>query len=86
MTAKTIKQEARAFLLWREGTAVDWDCSTKELADATGVEYTEVLRICEARKWPITDGRQTGRSRKYGSYNRNQGAVAPLTDVFSFAA
>ena len=54
MSGRSIQQEARAFLIWREGKSVDWDCTVTELAEATGLAEHQVYHICMDRKWPIT--------------------------------
>ncbi|AET42308.1 hypothetical protein DSS3P1_29 [Ruegeria phage DSS3-P1] len=51
-----IRHEARAFLIWREGKPVRWDCTVAELAEATGVHEGTVRRICQERSWPVQSG------------------------------
>lgn len=53
MTDHQITQHARAFLLWREGTAVNWDCTLAELAEAVDVPYRVAQHICLTRRWPV---------------------------------
>lgn len=53
-------QEVNAFLIWREGKPVDWRCTARELADATGLSSATVRRICAARGWPIQPGDYAG--------------------------
>ncbi|MBF9042973.1 hypothetical protein HKCCE4037_06525 [Rhodobacterales bacterium HKCCE4037] len=44
---------ARAFLVWRAGTSVDWACTVAELAEATGLTSDQVRPICRRRGWPV---------------------------------
>lgn len=60
-----IKREARAFRIWRQGVAVDWDCTATEIAEATGIHRETVIRICAQRGWPI-------RSVSRGGYVRGE--------------
>ena len=49
----SIQQKARAFVIWREGHSVKWDCTVSELAKATGVPKHAVSAICAERGWPV---------------------------------
>ena len=44
---------ANAFVIWRAGTSVNWDCTTYEICQETGIHYTTVRRIISQRGWPI---------------------------------
>lgn len=50
------RENALAFVIWREGVAVDWDCTVGDLADATGIGHFTVRRIVKARGWPVRKG------------------------------
>lgn len=50
-----VKEEARAFMIWREARSVGWRCTVRELADATGLAYKTVYRIVRARKWLLKE-------------------------------
>lgn len=54
----SIRNEARAFRIWREGHSVDWECSIAELAKATGINRSTVSRICRKRGWPVQQGKR----------------------------
>lgn len=54
---RDIAHEARAFMIWREGHQVDWDCTATELAVATGISLRTVLNICTEHGWPIERGK-----------------------------
>lgn len=47
------RENAMAFVIWREGVSVDWDCTLRDLSDATGMPYFVVRRIVKARGWPV---------------------------------
>jgi len=53
VTEVSIKEQAKAFIIWREGTSVGWDCSIKDLAEATGLGPVDVSQIVRARGWPV---------------------------------
>jgi len=51
----SVREEAKAFRIWREGQSVGWDCSVKDLAEATGMWPGEVSRIVRERGWTVTE-------------------------------
>ena len=51
--ARRAESEAVAFLIWREGTSVAWDCTVSELADAVGLPRRFVQETCNERAWPV---------------------------------
>lgn len=42
---------ARRFLLFREGSSINWDCSTLDLSLATGVPVKAINSICNSNRW-----------------------------------
>lgn len=44
---------ANAYRIWREGSAVGWDCTVAELAEATGINLKTVRGHCLLRGWPV---------------------------------
>lgn len=48
-----IEGEATSFRIWREGQAVNWDCTILELADATGLHPQTVFKHVRRRGWPV---------------------------------
>jgi predicted transcriptional regulator len=42
---------ATAFLIWRAGRSVDWDCTYADIAREIGVSRSTVSQICRAKKW-----------------------------------
>lgn len=53
MTPSEIREKARAFAIWRVGSALDWSCTAREIAAETGVPLRAVRRICGERGWPL---------------------------------
>lgn len=50
---RDVAKEAKAFLIWREGRSVNWNCTAVELAEATGISPRYVRQICAERGWKI---------------------------------
>ena len=50
---RQMRTQARAFLIWREGHAVKWDCTVRELAEATGLPVSAVAYIVRYKAWPV---------------------------------
>lgn len=57
MTRQQIAHNACAFRLWREGSAVAWDCSATDLHRATGVSEKTIRVIAAERGWDLRDDR-----------------------------
>ena len=53
MTMRPFQSEAQKFLVYREGVAVNWDCTYLELSQATGIPVPRVEDICKAAKWNL---------------------------------
>ncbi len=51
MTARQFKYAAQRFLVWREGNAVDWECTYADLAAATGLHPENIRYICKRAGW-----------------------------------
>ena len=66
-----VRTEARAFCIWREGKAVNWDCTVLDLAEATKLPVHVVRYICAVRDWPVR------------AVERDHPAHQPLTSVFA---
>jgi hypothetical protein len=47
------RENARRFAIWREGTAVNWDCTLEEISQATSIPIEEVRKTCKSRKWSV---------------------------------
>ncbi len=64
MSAKklSLKRQARAFAIWREGVSVGWNCTANELSVATNIPVREVRRLAKAGGWPL-------QAEEYGSKN-----------------
>lgn len=60
-----LKHKANAFLIWRAGTAVDWDCTVRDLAEETGLARSTVGNICRRRGWPVESGSTDNREEKW---------------------
>ena len=39
------------FRVWRAAQAVDWDCTSQDLAQELGLSRGAVLKICKRRGW-----------------------------------
>lgn len=57
MTHQQVRHHAAAFLIWRAGMAVNWDCTAQELALETGLHVKTVRDTCAKRGWGLVDGR-----------------------------
>lgn len=55
-TQHQIKEHARAFAVWREAMAVDWDCTVSELANACAMDPSTVRKIVFKRGWNLNSG------------------------------
>lgn len=51
--------QTQAFLIWREGRSVKWDCTVGELAEATKIPAPIVRRICREKGYPARAGDPT---------------------------
>ena len=49
--SRPFEQEARRFLVYREGSAVNWDCSNADLAKSAGIDIRTVQKLCASPKW-----------------------------------
>lgn len=60
---RSISAEAKAFLVWRAGESVNWECSIRDLARDTGMPIGTVNSIIYRRGWKcMEDGRAEGNS------------------------
>lgn len=46
-----IRINARAFMIWREAEAHNWDCTLGDIADALDETIVAVANTCRARGW-----------------------------------
>lgn len=46
-----IVRNAHRFMLFREGSAVGWDCTATDLSCATGLPLRTVSKICNSDSW-----------------------------------
>lgn len=53
LTAEQISRNAKAFTIWREGRAVDWNCTCDDIAEAVKLPVYIVRRIARERGWPV---------------------------------
>lgn len=56
LSKQQIKEHARAFILWREATSVNWQCTVAELARACGMNLSTVQKLSERRGWRLING------------------------------
>lgn len=47
----SVKQKTRRFMIFREGSAVNWDCHYKDLEKATGIPSSTIKSICNSTAW-----------------------------------
>ena len=59
-----IRRHAQAFVIWREGRSVKWDCTVSDLAEATKINRNTVAKIVAERGWPVQP-EPTGRARRF---------------------
>lgn len=71
-----LSAKAREFVIWREGSAVNWDCTVQELADATGINLSAVRSICDRKGWKCELGLRPG----YQSYGTDSILKRGMTD------
>lgn len=86
-TSARIRREAQAFLIWREGKSVDWDCTISDLVEATGISRTRVCEIVLERRWrvePEAHGRSRGfhNTRDHLELGPAEEAVASGSNLF----
>ena len=48
---KTLRSEAHAFMVWRIGNSVKWQCTIREIAEELGMSEEGVGHICRKRGW-----------------------------------
>lgn len=53
MTHRPFRQNAEAFAVWREGNAIDWECTYADLPRATGLSPHRVQTICMKKGWRL---------------------------------
>lgn len=46
-----IRRDALAFRIWRAATAVEWNATIHEIAEATGTSLAAARNICQRRGW-----------------------------------
>jgi hypothetical protein len=51
MANRPFYKAARAFMIWRLGKSVDWQCTYTDISQATGINYGLVQQICKERGW-----------------------------------
>jgi hypothetical protein len=47
----TPRAEALAFRIWAYASPRGWDCTAGEIADAIGIDYRAIGRVCAAKGW-----------------------------------
>ncbi len=52
-----LKGKANAFMIWRAGNAVGWDCTARDIADETGISQSTIRKVCKAKGWELVDAR-----------------------------
>jgi Mn-dependent DtxR family transcriptional regulator len=53
---KDMSRRATAFLIWRAGEAVNWECTAQDIADEIGMDRSTVARLCKEKGWKIHHG------------------------------
>ena len=51
-----MSRRATAFLIWRAGESVDWDCTAQDIADELGKSKQNVWVICKEKGWKLQHG------------------------------
>lgn len=51
------RDQARAFLIWRCASAVEWTCTYGDISRVTGLTVPTIQRICLKRGWKTYRGR-----------------------------
>lgn len=44
-------QRVNDFLIWRQGRAVEWDCTYQDLSEEVGLTVSAVRSTCRRRGW-----------------------------------
>ena len=47
---------ATAFLIWRAGESVNWECTAQDIADEIGKARQTVWAICSEKGWRLQSG------------------------------
>jgi hypothetical protein len=64
---KDMSRRATAFLIWRAGESVNWECTAQDIADELGITRTNVSRVCLEKGWRLQYG---GKGSNNGMINR----------------
>ena len=59
-----MRRATAAFLIWREGDALNWNCTRHDLARAIGLDYTTVCSIMRERGWALPSHPDRGHGTK----------------------
>ena len=75
-----MSSRANAFLVWRSGSGVDWDCTARDISQETGLSVAHVRLICGRKGWTLRTGVMTNGVHRMsvdrlinGDYNGYQG-------------
>jgi hypothetical protein len=53
---KDMSRRATAFLIWRAGESVNWECTAQDIAYEIGMDRSTVARLCKEKGWEIQHG------------------------------
>jgi hypothetical protein len=51
-----MSRRATAFLIWRAGESVNWECTAQDIADEIGKSMQTVWAICKEKGWELQHG------------------------------
>lgn len=55
MRQESRKRMVKAFMIWRAGSSVNWDCSPADIAAEIGISVKTVWDIMRERKWSCNE-------------------------------
>lgn len=56
LSAHAIRQEAKAFCIWRAGMRHEWKVTAADLEKEVNINAKTIRTIARARGWPLRDG------------------------------
>lgn len=76
---------ARRFLLFREGSSIEWDCSTLDLSLATAIPVKAINSICNSNRWRdrgwFPKQSYTEAQQRSASQNRDLHSLISISDI-----
>jgi hypothetical protein len=58
-------QRANDFIIWRAGSSVNWECTSQEIANETGLSTSAVFRACKRKGWKLVHGNHGGHTDRH---------------------